>query len=285
MELLAHMDVPRVFLHHTKDERPDPSSFLSHCHDAYEIIYVAQGKGRYIVEGKEYRMSPNTLLLLPPHSFHYVEPSADTAYERYVFHFRENSLPEEGRGLLKPFGCGEKEREGENGMSPGKVHFYSSELLPSHIGAIFARMDAVELLPKSQRAQFAGMLLAETLMLLAVTSPAESATNGEPLGEQIAHYLHAHLTEPMSLDKLSSRFYVSKFYLCRVFKEHNGASILRYVTEKRVFLAKQYLEEGDTAVSAAARAGFGDYSSFFRAYKKIIGSAPKQEKDKRERPE
>ena len=38
------------------------------------------------------------------------------------------------------------------------------------------------------------------------------------------------------------------------------------------------MEQGETAVSAAAKAGFGDYSSFYRAYRKVLGVSPKENK-------
>ena len=38
--------------------------------------------------------------------------------------------------------------------------------------------------------------------------------------------------------------------------------------------AKELIEAGETASSAAYRVGFGDYSSFYRAYVKIVGEPP-----------
>ena len=40
-------------------------------------------------------------------------------------------------------------------------------------------------------------------------------------------------------------------------------------------LAKGMIENGETAANAAFRVGFGDYSSFYRAYKKALGHSPK----------
>ena len=121
-------------------------------------------------------------------------------------------------------------------------------------------------------------MLSEILILLSSSSPDRSSMQGEPLGLQVIRYLNAHLTDEISLDGLARRFFVSKFYLCRSFREHNGVSVLHYLTEKRVVLAKLLLEQGETAVSAASKAGFGDYSSFYRAYRKVLGVSPKENK-------
>jgi AraC-like DNA-binding protein len=74
--------------------------------------------------------------------------------------------------------------------------------------------------------------------------------------------------------QLAKRFFVSKYYLCRAFKKHNGISVHGYVNQKRVMYAKQLIESGETASSAAYRVGFGDYSAFYRAYVKIVGRSP-----------
>jgi AraC-like DNA-binding protein len=73
---------------------------------------------------------------------------------------------------------------------------------------------------------------------------------------------------------LAKRFFVSKYYLCRAFKRHNGISVHGYVNQKRVMYAKQLIEAGETASGAAYRVGFGDYSAFYRAYVKQLGVAP-----------
>ena len=79
-----------------------------------------------------------------------------------------------------------------------------------------------------------------------------------------------------TLDDLARRFTVSKFYMCRSFKEHNGISIHGYLTRKRIMIAKSMIEGGTPAVVAAAEVGFGDYSAFFRAYRRIVGHSPRE---------
>ena len=41
-------------------------------------------------------------------------------------------------------------------------------------------------------------------------------------------------------------------------------------------ITKEMIENGETAANAAFRVGFGDYSSFYRAYKKALGHSPKE---------
>jgi AraC-like DNA-binding protein len=62
-----------------------------------------------------------------------------------------------------------------------------------------------------------------------------------------------------------------------------GVSIFSYLTTKRIALAQQMLEDGTPAVDAAYQVGFGDYSVFYRAYRKITGESPAKTKGRAKR--
>ena len=59
--------------------------------------------------------------------------------------------------------------------------------------------------------------------------------------DPIRDYLDTHYTEKVSLDALADQFFISKFYLTRVFKEQFGVSINTYVLNLRITKAKQML--------------------------------------------
>jgi AraC-like DNA-binding protein len=101
----------------------------------------------------------------------------------------------------------------------------------------------------------------------------EAFSNSQVIDNSI-RYLNENLTRDMNLDTIARRFFVSKYYLCRAFKKHNGVSVHGYINHKRIMYAKQLIEQGDTASGAAYKVGFGDYSAFYRAYVKIIGKSP-----------
>ena len=68
-------------------------------------------------------------------------------------------------------------------------------------------------------------------------------------------------------------------------KEHAGVRLDAYVsdvTELSRSGAVKLIESGETASVAAYRVGFGDYSSFYRAYVKIVGHAPTSQDKRKE---
>lgn len=253
-----------IRFYYSVDEHPVPADFSRHCHAHYEIIYVVNGAGKYVIEGERYELRPDTLMLFRPGEFHYVDVRPDARYERYVLHFSADRLPETADAVFrlcqKPFGQG---------------NFFKVDALPLPVAAVFEKYLCLSNLPPEVALPLSRLLLSELLVVLAAADPVRgSIRKEEPLGARVIRYLNEHLSEPFSLEGLSNHFYVSKYYLCRAFKEHNGISILGYLNGKRVMMARQLIESGETAAVAAERVGFSDYSTFYRAYRKAYERSP-----------
>ena len=105
-------------------------------------------------------------------------------------------------------------------------------------------------------------------------APAENS--GEKTAD-ILEYIHEHLTEDISIDRLAEQFYLSKYYMMRLFRERTGFTIHAYLTDKRLRLARELIAQGMTASEACYRCGYHDYSAFSRAYKKRFAASPRQQ--------
>ena len=145
---------------------------------------------------------------------------------------------------------------------------------------LFSRLDRAALMPPDTRRMLGGFLLGELLTYVAAFAGDRICYIGgehmPPLVEQLLQFIHEHLTEPLNLDILSEQVFLTKSHISRVFKAAMGIAPMEYITRKRIQLARQYLHEGEGAEDTAARCGFGDYSSFYRAYRRIIGRSPSQ---------
>lgn len=260
------MDSGNLLYNHMRSESPAPSDYGKHCHEWYEIIYVIEGSGRYVVEGTEYELCPNSLMFFRPKEFHYADISSSVPYERCVISFDKDFLQEDSGYLLKHFD--------DNPL--GKGNFYSAMDIPISVHSVFERLDNAAKLPKAEAKIMSKMLLGEILVLLSIAPPVEKEASSEPLGAKVIRYLNENISSQTSLDSLAKKFYVSKFYLCRAFKAYNGISVVGYINSKRIMLAREMIERGETASNAAFKVGFGDYSSFYRAYRKITGHSPKK---------
>lgn len=257
---------------HTFDHKSADGLNIRHCHDTYEILYVTSGKGRYIIEGSEFPLLPRSLVIIKPFEYHCVEVDRDTDYERYVINFSQNALVKDTAKLLSSIfevigvesGC-----------------FYSPESLSQSSIAVFDRFEHATALPEGLRETYLKLSLSELILLLSASSGSGIAHNDEELGARVAKYINDYLDKSITLDLLARRFFVSKYYLCRAFKKYSGVSVHSYISHKRVIYAKQLIDAGETASSAAYKVGFGDYSAFYRAYLKFLGIPPSKEGKKR----
>ena len=267
---------PHFYLHHAQTAAPDPKDFESHCHAYYELIYVVQGRGSYIVEGTEYPLLPNTVLLLAPYEYHYVCPDQHCPYERYVLNFDADTPFDTGR-TLAPFAKEES--------ATGRGVYFPSERVDAALRHGFCTFDTLDrfLEPVDATLTSEGEILfrstlTQLLLLLTSSYTAPAALPPGNLVSDVIAYINANLASPLSLEELSKRFFVSKYHLCRAFRQSTGTTLLSYVTTKRVVLAKQLMEGGEAATEAAYRVGFREYSSFYRAYRKQTGHAPAWER-------
>ncbi len=99
--------------------------------------------------------------------------------------------------------------------------------------------------------------------------------------ENIKEYLDEHYVEHISLEELSNRFFISKFYLTKIFKETYGTTINNYLISKRITKAKQYLRFSNMTIDEIGQAvGMDDANYFSRIFKKVEGMSPTTYKKK-----
>ncbi len=93
-------------------------------------------------------------------------------------------------------------------------------------------------------------------------------------------YIDSHLSEELSLEKISSIAELSPNYFSNIFREQTGVKLWDYIGEKRIILATQLLIEypNDSIISVALKCGFNNCPNFNRAFKKFTGQTPKKYK-------
>lgn len=239
----------------------------NHCHSQYEIVYFVSGEGKFYCEGNSSEIKPGGLLLLAPMEFHYIDPGLDTPLEYYTITFTDDSVIDEARCVLKEI------------LRSGVGGYYSFHSGAEGMISLFSRFEAAQGMEEDTRAIYTKLLISELALLLKATEKNTSDKNERELGVRVIKYLSENIDLNIDLDYLARRFFVSKYYLCRAFKKSNGISVHAYVNQKRLSYAKQLIENGESAASAAYKVGFGDYSAFYRAFVKKFGISPAKVKE------
>lgn len=93
--------------------------------------------------------------------------------------------------------------------------------------------------------------------------------------QAIKEYLDEHYREKILLEDLADQYFISKFYLTKIFKEQYGISINNYIQQVRINHAKQILRFTDyTMEQVGFECGFEDANYFARTFKKVEGISP-----------
>ena len=91
----------------------------------------------------------------------------------------------------------------------------------------------------------------------------------------VKDYLDRDYRSRITLEELSARFFIDKYYLVKVFKEQFGCSINTYLLDLRITRAKQLLRFSDRSLEEIGEeCGLGSPQYFSRQFKKVEGISP-----------
>lgn len=109
---------------------------------------------------------------------------------------------------------------------------------------------------------------------------AESRSEQRPRNdtvERICAYLSTHYTQRLTLTDVAAQFYLSPYYLSRLFRQVTGQSIVDYINAQRIEAAQHLLEETDLRINAVAeQTGFATTAHFRRVFRELLGVSPQQ---------
>ena len=255
-----------IFSHHSLDKHPNPSAFHVHTHNLLEIYYMIRGKGSFVVEGSEYTIRPGSLMLFRVAEAHQILIDPSEPYERIVIDFapsifRNGEFPDL---FFRPF----------NDRPLGKLNHYDANNFATPVWAnAFQDYNFTD--SPSPRANIIGRLMYLMPELVeAFEHRVGHVDSYYNLNSQIVDYVNTHLFESISIEQLSNVFYVSESTIKRVFTKATVMPLGRYITLKRVLGAKELLRRGENPQKACKLSGFEDYSTFYRAYKRVFGCPP-----------
>lgn len=90
--------------------------------------------------------------------------------------------------------------------------------------------------------------------------------------QNLNSYLLTHLSEDLSVDRLTEEFHISKNKLYDSCSRYLSVGIANHVKQLRIAQAKRLLKETDLSVHEISdKVGFNDYNYFCRVFKKEVG--------------
>ncbi len=241
----------------TVHEKPSNVNFRLHTHNEYEIYMFLEGDAKYVVEGENYTLLPGDIIIIRKNEMHRIYHNSDTRYRRFVLmvspeFFVENNCSEYEEIFLNSSKKGNK-------INSKLVH--SSGIFDA-IGRLGRYSDKYT---KTDAPVIKG-IITEILYLINSVSDFEAADTANARIKDVIEFINNNYTSQITLDELCERFFISKYHLCRIFKKATGLTVKMYIKAKRLSMVNELKSGGMSITEAADTAGFGDYSSFYRAY-------------------
>ena len=88
-------------------------------------------------------------------------------------------------------------------------------------------------------------------------------------------YIHNKYEMPLDLKAIAEHVHVHPNYLCALFKEHTGQTVLQYLVRQRVDAAIFLLQDSNLPIEIIAeKTGFRSQSLFFRHFRQVTGTTP-----------
>ena len=98
--------------------------------------------------------------------------------------------------------------------------------------------------------------------------------------KNVCRHVLTHIEEPLTLERLSAIFYISKKHLSARFRQETGIRFVEYLTRAKVQRAKALLQEADAKVYLVAeRLGYKDTEYFSKVFKAAAGCTPSAYKE------
>ena len=249
-----------------------------HTHDYYEFYFFLEGNVHMQIGKELYPVQLGDIMIIPPGVPHHtIIGDSNMPYRRFVFWIsREycNLLLQSSPDYAYVMQYVETNKRYIFHTDQITFHSVQSKLL-----RLLDEMHSPKFGHNAQISICVNDLILH-LNRIAYKQNTPTAKNTDHLlYQQLTEYIEEHLDEDLSLETLSKKFFVSKYHIAHVFKDNIGLSIHQYITKKRLNLCKEALEGQISITEAYQLYGFGDYSSFYRAFKKEFGISPKDFRD------
>jgi AraC-like DNA-binding protein len=252
------------------------NEFEIHYHDFNKIIVFISGEVTYIIEGKSYKLKPWDILLVGKNDLHLPIISPTISYERMILWLNPMFLEGHNKNNCDLLSCFQL-------ASERKLNLI--RLDNKHINSL--RQNLIELEEEIQDKAFGSTILRNALFLQFIVKINRlflgmdinkniDDIRYDPRIEDVLSFINSNLEKDLSIGMLSKTLYLNKYYLMHLFKKETGYTLYSYILKKRVIKASDLIRSHMQSGEVCSKCGFGDYSSFVRAFKKEFGLSPKQ---------
>lgn len=244
-----------------------------HIHDCHEIYYSISGGKQFLIDNKIYTIEPGDIFIINQYESHKITQVDKMVHERIVLSIHPEYTRRLSTAQTDLDACFSDRAEGFSHRIPlnkeqqNRFLYYISKITDAGgYGQDLVEQTAfTELL----------LLINGAVRTIHLPEAAESRTYNHQVDDILA-YINLNIAFPITIEQLSGEFFLSESYICRIFKSATGTTINKYISARRISIAKSLLRDGASVTEAYEKSGFSDYSNFFKTFTKAVGISPKK---------
>lgn len=239
------------------------------------VAYFKKCVGKIKIEGDRYDIADGDIILLNDEEIHCVEIEPEVYCERITLYVSKELAVKFGVDPKLLFSAFYK---GQNKLQAMAVTNYGIDSIIEEILRLSKESD-------ERSGVMASCKCIELMFSLADAQSPDTtdAKSHNATVKKVLDYLNKSFAKISDCDEISRKFHLSKFYLSRLFRENVGVSLWDYVIFKRLLYFNELVRGGNNIEEACYKAGFNNYSNFYRLYKKHMNMTPKAFKEKSEK--
>ena len=265
-----------------------------HVHETIELHFIIEGQRLMFVDRETYRLSPHSAIVVNHNLIHKTStaPGFPPDHHNFILQLDRSRFDQ----ILRVAGLRGFDDFGDrfNGVATfndsewrlilAVISEFKAMCEEDKMGAAVSMEDAHAFL-YLQALELASIFAKARRRLLHAELEANQKVVPETVVKtgvhqkvhEVALYLQTHIHESVSLEELAQRFFMSRSYLTRSFRNVTGFSVVEYMTYIRIQKAQQLLRESDRSITEIADlCGFGNVTYFEKVFKTTTGHTPVQ---------
>lgn len=224
----------------------------------FDITYVIEGRGVYIINGVQYEVKRGDLLCIPRGSIRMAQCIVDDLMSLYSANFKLYDMNGQPADLPLPL----LTNIGIKSDLIGLFRELSNTWVRKEIG---------------YHIKTRGLLLVIIHRIVELILLKKDPASTDSRVKKAMDYISENYASNVSVKEIANLVGLNTVYFGALFKKETGILVNQYLTQTRINHAEDMLQNGECNVSEAAeRCGYNDLSHFRKQFKMIKGYSPSQ---------
>ena len=235
---------------------PDKDYFISRERSDYHVIeYIVSGKGVLSIDGKEYRLEPDDIYILPPESKHSYRADPEQPYCKIWCNFYSDTFAK----IQMDYHL------------DGKYVFHAPDCKEDFVRL----MEIANFGSRINDEEWANVASVLMNVLNKIAARLYRPEGNHALVARAKEILDNAIFDNLTIEELTKRLFVSKMILTREFKAMYGMAPYHYYINKKLSRAKLMLHNSNMSVKEISeKLCFADEHYFSGLFKRKIGVSP-----------